>query len=203
MKLWALPCRATQDGQVMVESSEKTWSTGKGMANHFSILALRTPWTVWKGKKIRTLKDPTRSVGAQYATGDQWRNNFRKNEGMESKQKQHQVVDVTGDRSRVWCCKELRARIGHSTHHLPTTQETTLHMGITRWPIPKSDWLFSFAAKDEEGLYSKQKQDWELTVVKITNSLLPNSGTQGRVLKIYISNKYLGGADILCLGATI
>ena len=47
-----------------------------------------------------------RSVGAQYATGDQWRNNFRKNEGMEPKQKQYPVVDVTGDRSKVQCCKE-------------------------------------------------------------------------------------------------
>ena len=46
------------------------------------------------------------SVGAQYATGDQWRNNSRKNEGMESKQKQHPVVDVTGDRSKVRFCKE-------------------------------------------------------------------------------------------------
>ena len=55
----------------------------------------------------RTLKDELpRSVGAQYTTGDQWRNNSRKNEGMEPKQKQHPVVDGTGDRSKVWCCKE-------------------------------------------------------------------------------------------------
>ena len=47
-----------------------------------------------------------RSVGAQYAIGDQWRNNSRKKEGMEPKQKQHQAVDVTGDRSKVQCCKE-------------------------------------------------------------------------------------------------
>ena len=47
-----------------------------------------------------------RSVGAQYATGDQWRNNSRKNEGMEPKQKQYPAVDVTGDRSKVQCCKE-------------------------------------------------------------------------------------------------
>ena len=74
------------------------------MANHFSILALRTPWTVWKGKKDRILKDElSRSVGAQYATGDQWRNNSRKNEEMEPKQEQHPVVDVTGDGSKVWC----------------------------------------------------------------------------------------------------
>ena len=58
-------------------------------------------------KKDRTLKDELpRSVGAQYATGDQWRNNSRKNEETEPKQKQHQVVDVTGDRSKVQCCKE-------------------------------------------------------------------------------------------------
>ena len=60
-----------------------------------------------KRKKDRTLKDELpRSVGAQYATGDQWRNNSRKNEGMEPKQKQHPVVDGTGDGSKVRCCKE-------------------------------------------------------------------------------------------------
>ena len=52
MKLWAMPCRATQDGRVMVESSDRMWSMEKRMANHFSILASRTPWTVWNGKKI-------------------------------------------------------------------------------------------------------------------------------------------------------
>ena len=78
----------------------------KGIANHFSILALRTPWTV-KRQKDRTLKDELpRSVDAQYATGNQWRNNSRKNEEVEPKQKQHPIVDVTGDRSKVHCCKE-------------------------------------------------------------------------------------------------
>ena len=95
MKRWAMPCKATQDGQVMVESSDKMWSTEKGMANHFSILALRTPWTVLKDKTV-----------SQYATGDQWRNNSRKNEETEPKQKQHPVVDVTSDGSKVRCCKE-------------------------------------------------------------------------------------------------
>ena len=51
MKRWAMPCRAIQDGQVMMESSDKTWSSREGNANHFSILALRTPWTAWKRKK--------------------------------------------------------------------------------------------------------------------------------------------------------
>ena len=60
-----------------------------------------------KRQKDRTLKDELpRSVGAQYAIGDQWRNNSRKNEEMEPKQKQYPDVDVTGDRSKVWCCKE-------------------------------------------------------------------------------------------------
>ena len=60
-----------------------------------------------KRQKDRTHKDDLlRSVGAQYATGDQWRNNFIKNEGMKPKQKQHLVMDVTGDRHKVQCCKE-------------------------------------------------------------------------------------------------
>ena len=60
-----------------------------------------------KKQKDRTLKDELpRSVGAQYATGDEWRHNYRKNEETESKQKQHPAVDVTGDRSKVRCYKE-------------------------------------------------------------------------------------------------
>ena len=60
-----------------------------------------------KRQNGRILKEGLpRTVGAQYATGDQWRKNSRKNEGMEPKQKQYPVVDVTGDRSKVQCCKE-------------------------------------------------------------------------------------------------
>ena len=60
-----------------------------------------------KRQNDRILKEELpRSIGAQYATGDQWRNNSRKNEGLEPKQKQYPVVDVTGDRSKVRCCKE-------------------------------------------------------------------------------------------------
>ena len=76
------------------------------MANHFSILALNSMNSM-KKQKERTLKDELpRSSGAQYATGEEWRNNSRKNEGMEPKKKQHPVVDVTGDRSKVQSCKE-------------------------------------------------------------------------------------------------
>ena len=72
-----------------------------------SVFLPREPHEQYEKAKNRILKDELpRSVGAQYATGDQRRNNSRKNEGMEPKQKQHPVVDVTGDRSKVRCCKE-------------------------------------------------------------------------------------------------
>ena len=91
----------------MVESSGKTWSTGEGNGKPLQYSYLENPKNSMKRQKHRTLKEElTRSVGAQYATGDQWRNNSRKTEGMEPKQKQHPVVDVIGDGSKVWCCKE-------------------------------------------------------------------------------------------------
>ena len=95
-------CRATQDGKVMVERSDKTWSTGEGTGKPLQYSCLENPMNSMKRRKDRTLQDKLpRSVGAKYATGDQWRNNSRKNEGMEPKQKQYPVVDVTGDRSKV------------------------------------------------------------------------------------------------------
>ena len=102
-----MPCGATKMDGSWWRGLTEYGPLEKGMAKHFSILALRTSWKVWKDKVIGYWKrNFPRSVGAQYATGDQWRNNSRKNEGMEPKQKQYPVVDVTGDRSKVWCCKE-------------------------------------------------------------------------------------------------
>ena len=95
-------CRATQDGQVMVESSDKTWSAGEGNGKPLQYSCLENPMNSMKRQKDRTLKDELpSSVGAQYAIGDQWRNNSRKNEGREPKQKQYSIVDVTGDGSKV------------------------------------------------------------------------------------------------------
>ena len=77
------------------------------MANHLQYSCLENPMNSMKRQKDRILKEELpRLVGAQYATGDQWRNNSRKNEGMETKQKQHPVVDGTGDRTKVQCYKE-------------------------------------------------------------------------------------------------
>ena len=101
-----MPRGATQDGWVMVERSDRMWSTGEGNGKPLQYSCFENPMNSMKRQKDRTLKDKLpRSVGAQYATGDQWGNNSRKNEGMESKQK-HPAVDGTGDRSKVQCCKE-------------------------------------------------------------------------------------------------
>ena len=86
----------------MVENSDKTWSTGEENGKTLQCSCLENPMNNMKRQKDRTLKDELpRSVAAQYATGDQWRNNSRKNEGMEPKQKQYPAVDVTGDESKV------------------------------------------------------------------------------------------------------
>ena len=77
-------------------------SSGEGNGKPLQYSFLENPMNSMKKQNNRILKEePSRSVGAQYVTGDQWRNNSRKNEGMEPKQKQHPVVDVTGDRSKV------------------------------------------------------------------------------------------------------
>ena len=90
----------------MVESSDKTWSTGEGNGKPLKNSCLENSMNSMKRQKDRTLKDELpRSVGAQNPTGEEWRNNSRKNEEMEPKQK-YPVVDVTGDRSKIRCCKE-------------------------------------------------------------------------------------------------
>ena len=107
------------------------------------------PMNSMKRQKDRTLKDELpRSVGAQHATGDQWRNNSRKNERMEPKQKQHPVVDGTGDRSKVQCCKEqycigtwnVRSMLLLLCHfsrvRLCATPQTAAHQASRSWDSP-------------------------------------------------------------------
>ena len=91
----------------MIDTSDKIWSTGKGNGKPLQYSCLENPMNSMKRQKDRTLKDELpRLVDAQYATGDQWRNNSRKNEETEPKQKQHPYVDVTGDGSKVLFSKE-------------------------------------------------------------------------------------------------
>ena len=102
-----MPCGTTQDGRVMVERSDKIWSTGEGNGKPLQYSCLKNPMNSMKRQNDRILKEELpRSLGARYATGDQWRNNSRKKEVMEPKQKQYPAVNVTGDRSKVRCGKE-------------------------------------------------------------------------------------------------
>ena len=100
-------CGATQDGWVMAERSDRMWSSGERNGKPPQYSCLENPINSMKRQNNRILKEELpRSVRAQYATGDQWRNNSIKNEGMEPKQKQYPFVDVTGDRRNVQCYKE-------------------------------------------------------------------------------------------------
>ena len=97
-----MPYRATQDGWVMVESSDKTWSTGEGNGKPLQYSCLENLMKSMKRQKDRTLKGALpRSLGAKHATVEEWRNNSRKNEEMKPKQKQCLAVDVTGGGSKV------------------------------------------------------------------------------------------------------
>ena len=97
-----MSCTVTQDGWVRVENSDKMWSTGEGNSKPLQYSCLENPLKSMKRQKDRTLKDELpRSVGTQYATEEEWINNSRKNEETDPKQKQHKVVDVTGDRRKV------------------------------------------------------------------------------------------------------
>ena len=108
-----MPCGATQDWQVTVERSDRMWSTGEGNGKPLLYSCLENPMNSMKRQNDRILKEELpRSVGDQYAAGDQWRNNSRKNDGMEPKQKQYPAVDVTGDRSKV-CCYKKQCCIGN------------------------------------------------------------------------------------------
>ena len=110
MKLWAMPCRATQDGQVIVEISDKMWSTGEGNGKPLQYTSCEDPMNCIKRQKDLTPKDkPLRSKVVQYAIGEERRtttNSSRKNEAAGPKQKWPSIVDVSGDDSKIWCYKE-------------------------------------------------------------------------------------------------
>ena len=118
MKLLAMPCRATQDEWVMVHSSDKMWSTGEGNGKPLQHSFLENPMNCMKRQKGMTLKDELpRSVGAQYATGKEWRKNSRKNEETKPKWKQCPVVDETGDGSKVRCWRTIQKKSSDLDNH--------------------------------------------------------------------------------------
>ena len=106
------------------------WSTGREW-QIISVFLPGEPHEQYEKQKVRTLKDELpRSVGAQYAAGDQWRNNSRKNEEKEPKQQQHPIVDVTGDGSKVRCYKEQYC-IG--TWNVKSVKQGKLEVAIRGW----------------------------------------------------------------------
>ena len=93
-----MPCGATQNGWVMVERADRMWSPGEGNGKPLQYSCLENPMKSMRRQKERTLKDELpRLVGVQYAMGDQWRRNPRKNEGMEKEQTQHPVFTARSD----------------------------------------------------------------------------------------------------------
>ena len=136
MKSRAVLHRAIQDRKVMVESSDKMWSTGEGNDKLPLYSCLENPMNSMKRQKDRTLKNELlRLVGAQYATGDQWRNNFRKNEEMEPKQKQHPFMDLTFQVPMQYCF----CSIGLYFHHLSHPQ---LRVVFALAPSLHSSWSY-------------------------------------------------------------
>ena len=110
--IWSHPRQVGHSGEVY-----RMWSTGEGNGKPLQCSCLENPTNSMKTQNDRILKEELpRSVGAQYVTGAQWRNNSRKNEGMEPKLKQYPVVDVTGDRSKVQCYSILHRNLDCQVH---------------------------------------------------------------------------------------
>ena len=124
----------------MVESSDKTWSTGEGNGKPLQCSSLENPMNSMKRQKDRTLKDELpRSARAQYATGDLWRNNSSKNEETEPKQEQHPVVDVTVDRSKVRCCKSRDITLLTKVRLVKAMVFPVVMYGCKSWTIKKAE----------------------------------------------------------------
>ena len=154
----------------MVESSDKTWSTGEGNGKPLKRSCLKNPMNSMKRQKDRrTLKDELlRSVGARCATGELQRNNSRRNEGAEPKWKQLPVVDVTGDGSKLQCCKEQYC-IGTSNVRsmnqgkLEVVKQEMARVNIDILGISELRWtgMGEFNSDDHYIYYCGQKSPWK------------------------------------------
>ena len=139
-----MPCRATQNRWVMVESSDKKWSTGEGNNKTPQYSILEYPTNSMKRQKDRTLKDELpRSVGAW----EKQKNSSRRNEEAEPKRKQHPVVDASGGESKVRCCKEQYCKTKQNK------QRTILHRNL-ECQVHESNWKWS----------NRRWQEWTLTL---------------------------------------
>ena len=154
-----------------------------------------------KKQNDRTLKDELpRSVGAQYATGDQWRNNSRKKEEMEPKQKQHLVVDVIGDGSKVWCCKEQycigiwKVRSMNQGKSEVIKQEMA-RVNINILGISKLKWaaMGEFNSDDHYIYYCGQetlrRNGVDIIVKRVRNAVLGSSLKNNRMISLHFQGK--------------
>ena len=186
----------------MVESSDKTWSTGEGNGKPLQYSCLENPMNSMTRQKDGTLKDELpRSVGAQYATGDQWRNNSRKNEETEPKQKQHPVVDVTGAGSKVQCCKKQYC-IGTwkvrsmNQGRLEVVKQEMARVNIDILGISKLKWngMGEFNSDDHYIYYCRQESLRRNGVVimvnkRVQNAVLVYNLKNDRMLSVYFQGK--------------
>ena len=154
-----------------------------------------------KKQNDRTLKDELpRSVGAQYATGDQWRNNSRKKEEMEPKQKQHLVVDVIGDGSKVWCCKEQycigiwKVRSMNQGKSEVIKQEMA-RVNVNILGISKLKWaaMGEFNSDDHYIYYCGQetlrRNGVDIIVKRVRNAVLGSSLKNNRMISLHFQGK--------------
>ena len=116
------------------------WQNMVHWRREWQVTSIFLPWESHeqydKAKRYNTERCTPRSIGAQYATGDQWRNNSRKNEGMEPKQKQYPAVDVTGNRRKVRCCKEQ--------YCIGTWNVRSMNQGKWKWSNRWQEWTLTF-----------------------------------------------------------
>ena len=165
----------------IVESSDKIWSAGEGNGKPPQYSCLENPMNSMKRQKDRKLKDKlSRSVGAQYATGDQWRNNSRKNEETEQKQKQYPAVDVTGDESKVQCCNEqycIGACNVRSMNQgkLEEVKQEMARVNIDILGISELKWTRLGEFNSDDHIYYCGQESLRRNGMAIMNSLLLNS----------------------------
>ena len=167
----------------MVESSEKTWSTGEGNRKPLLYSCLENPMNSMKRQNDRILKDGLpRSVGTQYATGEELRNNSRKNEETDAKWKRQLVVDVTCDGSKVWCYKEQYCvgswNVGwvHESRQIRSgqTEMARVNVDFFRNQWTKMDWNGQINSDDHYIFYSGQESPRRNGVVLIVNKRVWN-----------------------------
>ena len=182
MKLWVMSCRATQDGQVTVESSNKMLSTGEGNGEAFQYSCLKKPMNSMTRQKDKTQKDELpRSGGAQYATREEWKNNSRKNEELEWKWKQSPVMDMTGDGSKVWCCKEQYYRnwnvrsMKQGKLEVVKQEMARVNMDILGISELKWTWMGKFNSEDHYIYYCGQESLRRNGVAMIVNKRVWNA----------------------------